>query len=157
MSPDPNEKVPPVSEQSDFEKFCASCGEKVDAVKEACETCGEKMGPVKEVCSRCGMKMGSMMKHCMDCCEKSGMMKTCIEKGGWALLIPYSIGVILFLVGWFLSAEAVRQLWLVISGLIATVGFIGLVMVNLMIRNHSEKANSHEEVDRPGELDDPKA
>ena len=143
MSPDPNEKVPPVSEQSDFEKFCASCGEKVDAVKEAC--------------SRCGKKMGSMMKHCMDCCEKSGMMKTCIEKGGWALLIPYSIGVILFLVGWFLSAEAVRQLWLVISGLIATVGFIGLVMVNLMIRNHSEKANSHEEVDRPGELDDPKA
>ncbi|ATX80050.1 hypothetical protein Ga0123461_1637 [Mariprofundus aestuarium] len=151
MSPDPNEKVPPVSEQSDFEKFCASCGEKVDAVKEACETCGEKMGPVKEVCSRCGKKMGSMMKHCMDCCEKSGMMKTCIEKGGWALLIPYSIGVILFLVGWFLSAEALRLIWLILSSLIATVGFIGLVMVNLMIRKSPKEGDNSDEVNDPKE------
>jgi len=83
-------------------------------------------------------KMGEMMHHCLDRCEKSDVVNICIDRGGWMLIAPYAIGIVLFLVGWFLSAEAVRVLWLLISGLIAVVGLITLVMANLIIRDRSK-------------------
>ena len=69
--------------------------------------------------------------------ECSDMNKVRMKRGGRALLILYSAGVILFLVGWFLSAEAVRALWLILSGWTVIIGSIGLVMVFLILKNSS--------------------
>ncbi len=69
--------------------------------------------------------------------ECSDMNKVRIKRSGWALLILYSVGVILFLMGWFLSAEAVRVFWLILSGWTVIIGSIGLVMVFVIMRTSS--------------------
>ena len=62
-----------------------------------------------------------------------------MQRSGWTLLLLYSVGVIFFLIGWFLSAEAVRALWLILSGWTAIIGTIGLVMFIMILRSNPEE------------------
>lgn len=65
--------------------------------------------------------MGMMMGHCMRAFR-------------WLPLIPLCIGVFLFLLGYFLSAEAVRILWLVLAAIPVILGVLGFLMMTAMSR-----------------------
>ena len=65
--------------------------------------------------------MGMMMEHCMRAFR-------------WLPLIPLCIGILLFLLGYFLSAEAVRILWLVLAAIPIVLGTLGLLMTSAMGR-----------------------
>lgn len=60
------------------------------------------------------------------CCS---MMAKCMSKCKWCPLIPVIVGVLLFIAGYFLSAEIVRVLWLIVSGLIILTGILCFVMI----------------------------
>jgi len=68
----------------------------------------------------------------------SGMMRTmmrhCMRSFRWFPLIPLGFGVIFFLLGYFLSAEAVRVLWLVLATIPIILGVLGLLLTNAMMR-----------------------
>ncbi len=68
----------------------------------------------------------------------SGMMKTCVKRGRWFPLFPIVVGIILFCIGYFCSAEVIRVLWLILSSLVTLMGVAGLIMVNAMLRNRSD-------------------
>lgn len=80
-----------------------------------------------------GMMMGAMGRE-----AKGGMMGMmmghCMRAFRWLPLIPLILGVILFALGYFPSAEVVRVLWLVISGFIILMGLFGFIMVRAMGR-----------------------
>lgn len=59
------------------------------------------------------------------------IMQACIKKCRWCPLIPVILGVVLFLLGYFLDAEIVRILWLVFSCLPILMGLMALVMMNI--------------------------
>ena len=65
--------------------------------------------------------------------EMGRMMQACMRKCRWCPLIPVLLGVVLFLLGYFLEAEVVQILWLFFSGLIVFFGLIALIIMNLMI------------------------
>ena len=65
--------------------------------------------------------MGTMMGHCMRAFR-------------WLPLVPLCIGVFLFLLGYFLSAEAVRVLWLVLAAIPVILGALGFLMMTAMSR-----------------------
>jgi hypothetical protein len=66
--------------------------------------------------------MMRMMKHCMKGCR-------------WCALMPIGFGTALFLLGYFLDAEIVRILWLIVSGLIVFMGVICLFMMTVMMKS----------------------
>ncbi len=65
--------------------------------------------------------MGTMMRHCM-------------RSFGWFPLIPLGFGVVFFLLGYFLSAESVRILWLVLATIPIILGVLGLLLASAMMR-----------------------
>ena len=65
--------------------------------------------------------MGTMMRHCM-------------RSFRWFPLVPLGIGAVFFLLGYFLSAEAVRVLWLVLSAIPIILGVLGLFLMTAMMR-----------------------
>ena len=87
-----------------------------------------------------------MAEMMASCCEgagdggpegMAGMMATCCQgmRGcRWFPLFPAIAGVILFLLGYFLDANVVRILWLVISGAIVPMAFVGVMVVSMMFR-----------------------
>ncbi len=62
--------------------------------------------------------------------EMMEMMKEC----RWCVLVPIMLGIIFFLVGYFLDAEIVRDLWLVFFGVIALMGIFGFIMMSTISR-----------------------
>ena len=76
----------------------------------------------------------------MSCCGPegmTGMMERCC--GGmkgcrWFPLFPILLGVALFLVGYFLSAEVVRILWLIFAAIPIVMGVFGFIMMSIMFR-----------------------
>jgi len=72
-----------------------------------------------------GNMMGAMMKHCMKAMR-------------WMPLIPLTVGVVLFSLGYFLSPDVIRALWLIVSGLIIFVAVAGLIMASAMAHTHKE-------------------
>ncbi len=62
-------------------------------------------------CSDSDCKMGEMMKECMGKCKCCGFM--CL-----------GLGIVFFLLGYFLSPEIVRILWLVLSGIGVLMGLL---------------------------------
>ena len=62
------------------------------------------------------------------------MMQACMKGCRWCPLIPLVIGVILFLLGYFLDAETVRSLWLVFSCFPIVMGLMALIMMNTMFK-----------------------
>jgi hypothetical protein len=80
-------------------------------------------------------KMAEMMDKCCegmsgtdDC---SSMMAECMKRCRWFPLIPLIVGVFLFLLGYYLDAEVVRILWMVVAGLIILLGTFGLIMMSI--------------------------
>jgi hypothetical protein len=67
------------------------------------------------------------------------MMQHCMEKCRWCPLIPLTLGVIFFLLGYYLDAEIVRIIWLVFSGLLILMGSMGFLMMNMMAASMSKK------------------
>ncbi|ATX81600.1 hypothetical protein Ga0123462_0730 [Mariprofundus ferrinatatus] len=131
----PNSNKIPSAKANDFDGPGSPYGEGFTKTKDPNVTYGRR---ASHRIGSCVSKMGEMLHGCLDRCENSEVVNISIDRGGWLLIVPYTVGVILFLVGWFLSAEAVRVLWLLITGLIAVVGFVGLVMVYLIIRDRSQ-------------------
>lgn len=81
---------------------------------------------------------GDNMAAACECGGKmSGMMKVCMQRAKWMPLFPLVIGIVLFLIGYLLSADVVRILWLVLSGLIILMGGIGLIMARRMAASFS--------------------
>lgn len=66
-----------------------------------------------------GSTMGMMMNHCMRAFR-------------WFPLIPLVLGTVLFLLGYFLSAEVVRILWLVFAAIPILMGLFGFIMMSAM-------------------------
>jgi hypothetical protein len=62
------------------------------------------------------------------------MMKECMKGCKVCSLIPITLGILAFLLGYFLDAEIVRILWLVFSGLIALFGIFIFLMINTLMR-----------------------
>ena len=62
------------------------------------------------------------------------MMRACMKGCRWCPLIPLVIGVVLFLLGYFLNADTVRILWLVFSCLPIVIGLVALVITNTMLK-----------------------
>lgn len=62
------------------------------------------------------------------------MMGHCLRAFRWLPLMPLGIGALLFLLGYFLSAEAVRILWLVLAAIPVILGALGLLMTTAMSR-----------------------
>ena len=85
--------------------------------------------------------MRDVMPHMMETMGDSSMRGTmgmmmghCIRAFRWLPLIPLCIGIFLFLLGYFLSAEAVRILWLVLTVIPVILGSLGLLMTAAMSR-----------------------
>ena len=66
--------------------------------------------------------MGVMMNHCMRAFR-------------WFPLIPITLGVILFLLGYLLSAETVRIMWLVFTAIPILMGLLGFIMLSRINRH----------------------
>ena len=62
------------------------------------------------------------------------MMKTCMHGVRWFPLIPVTVGTTLFLLGYFLDAEGVRVLFLILAAVPVMMGLLGLFMFRTMIR-----------------------
>ena len=62
------------------------------------------------------------------------MMQACMKGCRWCPLIPLILGVILFLLGYFLDAQTVKLLWLVFSCIPIVVGLLALTMMNTMFK-----------------------
>ncbi len=63
------------------------------------------------------------------------MMQHCAKNCRWCPLIPITIGVIFFSLGFYLDAETVRLMWLILSGFLVLMGTMGLLMMNIMAGN----------------------
>ena len=61
-------------------------------------------------------------------------MKHCAKKCRWCPLIPITLGGIFFLLGFYLDAEVVRLMWLILSGFLVLMGTMGLIMMRIMGR-----------------------
>jgi len=62
----------------------------------------------------------------------SEMMNHCRKNMRWFPLIPMTIGITLFLFGYFLEPEIVRVLFLTLTVIPVAMGIFGLVMMNTM-------------------------
>ena len=107
--------------------------EKICSVMREC-TCGMSAADKKTV-------MRDVMPHMMETMGDSSIRGTmgmmighCMRAFRWLPLIPLCIGVVLFLLGYFLSAEAVRILWLVLAAIPVILGALGLFMTTSMSR-----------------------
>ena len=105
--------------------------EKICSVMREC-TCGMSAADKKTV-------MRDVMPHMMETMGDSSIRGTmgmmighCMRAFRWLPLIPLCIGVVLFLLGYFLSAEAVRILWLVLAAIPVILGALGLFMTTSM-------------------------
>lgn len=93
--------------------------------------------------SCCSDGMDEMMAHCCEGFNQEGTegMKTMMSKCykgmrvfRWFPLMPVILGIIIFLTGFLLDAETVRMLWLIISGLLVLLGFLGFILIGSMCR-----------------------
>ncbi len=63
------------------------------------------------------------------------MMKHCMEKCKWCPLIPFIWGIIAFALGYYLDAEIIRIIWLVLSGLMILMGLMCFIMMQVMSKS----------------------
>ena len=76
-----------------------------------------------------------------DCCKGTNepegpcsMMSKCMKGCRWFPLMPLTIGIGLFALGYFLDAEVVRVLWLVLSGIMILAGILGFIVMSVISR-----------------------
>ena len=63
------------------------------------------------------------------------MMNKCMKGCRWFLLIPVVLGISVLLLGYYLDAEIVRVLWMVIAGLVILVGACAALMMCVMVKS----------------------
>ena len=63
------------------------------------------------------------------------MMSHCMRAFRWLPLIPITLGVVLFLLGYLFSAETVRAMWLVLAVVPILMGLFGFIMMSTMNRS----------------------
>lgn len=63
------------------------------------------------------------------------MMKECMKRCRWCPLIPMTLGIIFFLLGYFLHAEPVRVLWLIFSVIMILMGLFCFIMMSAMTKD----------------------
>ncbi len=80
-----------------------------------------------------------------DCCksidesgETCSMMSNCMKVCRWLPLIPVILGIVLLMLGYFLNAEVIRIIWIIISGFIVIVGILGLFIAGKMKKVSNE-------------------
>jgi hypothetical protein len=85
--------------------------------------------------------MRDVMPHMMDTMGDNSMRSTmgmmmghCMRAFRWLPLIPLGFGIVFFLIGYFLSAEAVRILWLVLAAIPIILGTLALLITSAMSR-----------------------
>ena len=107
--------------------------EKICSVMKAC--CSEMSAADKKTMMR------DVMPHMMETMGDSSMRGTmgmmmghCMRAFRWLPLIPLGFGIVLFLTGYFLSAEAVRILWLVLAAIPIILGALALLITSAMSR-----------------------
>lgn len=64
----------------------------------------------------------------------AGMMRECIRRFRWFLLLPIAFGALSLLLGYYLDAQVTRVLWLILSGFVVLTGTFGFMMISRMIR-----------------------
>lgn len=69
------------------------------------------------------------------------MMQECMKKCRWCPLIPVTVGIIFLLLGYFLDAEIIRMLWIILSIIMILMGIICFTMMNIMSKKCSEELN----------------
>ena len=83
-------------------------------------------------------KMAEMMAKCGEDADGAGscfsMMAKCMKKCRWFPLIPLTVGILFFVAGYYLNAEIVRLLWLILSGLIILKGVLCFIMISVISR-----------------------
>jgi len=107
------------------EKICS-------AIRECCSgmSAGEKKTVMRDVMPQVMETMGDgSLRGTMGM-----MMGHCMRAFRWLPLVPLCIGIFLFLLGYFLSAEAVRILWLLFAAIPVIMGVLGLLMTTAMRR-----------------------
>ncbi len=62
------------------------------------------------------------------------MMKECMKGCRICSVVPITLGIAAFLLGYFIDAETVRILWLVFSGLLVLFGILIFLMISSMLR-----------------------
>ena len=105
------------------EKICSM-------MKECCSgmSAGEKRTMMRDVLPHMMETMGDdSMRGTMGI-----MMRHCMQKFSWLPLIPLGLGVVLFLLGYLLSAEVVRILWLVLAAIPVILATLDLMMTSTM-------------------------
>jgi len=83
-------------------------------------------------------KMAEMMAKCSEDASGAGswcsMMGECMKRCRWFPLMPLIIGIGLFALGYFLDAEVVRVLWMVLAGIVVLVGILCFIAMNVISR-----------------------
>lgn len=62
------------------------------------------------------------------------MMKECMKGCKICAVFPITLGILAFMLGYFLDAEIVRILWLIFAGLITLFGMFIFLMVTAVLR-----------------------
>jgi hypothetical protein len=62
------------------------------------------------------------------------MMKECMKGCRMCSLVPITLGILAFLLGYFLDAEIVRILWLIFSAMIIIFGTFAFLMISIFLK-----------------------
>ena len=69
-------------------------------------------------------------RTCAD--DSCSAMSKCMRGCRWFPIIPVVLGMALFLLGYYLSPEITRILWMIIAGFVVLTGTFGLLMMSKM-------------------------
>lgn len=79
-------------------------------------------------------RMMDMMGGGRDVGMMGTMMKTCMRGFCWFPLIPAAVGTILFLLGYYLDADVVRVLFMILAAMPVIMGLFAFFMMRTMMR-----------------------
>lgn len=106
----------------------------------------KEKGPATGCCSP--ESSAEMMANCCEGISTKGsqgmrtMMSECCRRMKVFRLfpvIPITLGIIVFLLGYFLGGEIIRILWLIMSGTVVFVGLLGLILMGSMCREQGDR------------------
>lgn len=84
-------------------------------------------------CVGVSAKGSAGMKAMMsECCKKMKVFRL-------FPVIPMALGVIAFLLGYFVGGEIIRILWLIMSGTVVLVGLLGLILMGSMCGKQDDR------------------
>lgn len=62
------------------------------------------------------------------------MIRECMKGCRWCAFIPVTFGAVLYLLGYYLDAEVVRVLWLILTGFMVLMGVSMFIIASLFFR-----------------------